>query len=116
MGLERIPPRPPPEWYQNEPAWTASDATYVDAFWRLSTCRIVGAGVLGEIPDDKIAGFADRELELEGDLRECFIYVIHEMDVAYLKWQIAEHKRRNPGRDNGSGGGYDRGQPEGQTR
>jgi hypothetical protein len=76
--------RPLPDWALNEPDEYAGDEFYINAFYELSTCRLVG-NETGPIPWDKIVLYASFH-GLERDLIPLFIRVIIEMDASYLKW------------------------------
>lgn len=67
---------------------------YRRAFWDLSTCRDYTFGV-GPIPWTAIDRYSER-VGLDDENHDCFVYLIREMDAAYLKWEAAEEKKRNP--------------------
>lgn len=78
------------DWYFQPPLRADGDDLYLAAFWDLDTERSIGMG-LGPIPRHQIR---DRGLELglEPDTLEAFVYVIRQMDNAYLKHESARLK------------------------
>ncbi len=69
----------------------------MDAFWKLSTCRHIGMGALGPIPWDSIDRYAHQNGFAEDDIEyQTFVYVIQQIDGAFLENQRAELERENP--------------------
>jgi hypothetical protein len=83
--------RPLPAWYLDRPELFAVEAFYIAAFFDLSTCRSIGMS-LGPIPWTAIVEYADI-VGLEPSNRELFVFVIRELDAAYLAWQAQEMER-----------------------
>lgn len=84
--------QPLPDWYGDEPYVDPADRFVLDGFWRLSTCRPLGMGFIGPIPDDKIQEYADRK-HMPQDVRDLFEACVREMDAGYLAFQQGEAER-----------------------
>ena len=85
------------DWYFDPPTSRPGDGTYLAAFWDLDTERPIGMGI-GPIPRHQIRDYAD-ELALEPDVRAAFIFVIRQMDNAYLKHESERIKAEAGGKD-----------------
>ena len=68
------------------------DDFYLRAFENLSSERQFG-DALGPIPWSKIVLYGDRK-HLDDAMVDVFVYVIRELDTAYLKWQRDQQERR----------------------
>lgn len=83
----------PPDWWNDKPEPGPLDEFLVAAFWDLSTMRTVTgtmAGVISwQIPWDGIRSYGEFR-GLRGWYLECFIFVVRQMDNAWLKWERAE--------------------------
>ena len=73
-----------PDWYVEEPCLFPGDEFYLKAFWDLSTGRMIGFAI-GPIPWRDIVVYAERA-QLADDVAGVFIFVMREMDAAYLKY------------------------------
>lgn len=91
--------RPLPEWYMEEPPTTEGDEFYLRAFNELATTRQVGLG-FGPIPWDKMLAYAQVH-GLEQDVTELFIYVVREMDNAFLEYEAERQKSRSADKTGG---------------
>ena len=77
----------------------------MDAFWKLSTCRQIGMGVLGPTPWDSIDRFAHQNDFAEDDVEyDSFVYIITQLDNAFLEHQREEQERES--RKSGKSGGF----------
>jgi len=92
--IERGQPLPP-EARTPEPGTDRDiEEWFFRAFHDLSTCRDYSFGV-GPIPWIAIDRYSERA-GLDDVNHDCFVYLMREMDSAYLRWEAAEEKRRNP--------------------
>ena len=80
-----------PDWYLKEPPVHPNDIYYFQWFWKLNSCRNYE---FGPIPYDKVIALADR-VGLDEPMIDLLNFIIESMDAEYLKWQIAEAKKRN---------------------
>lgn len=72
-----------PEWWANEPPLRRGDEFYLTAFSELSSCRAFGT-TIGPIPWNRILEYGAWK-QLDRGMMELFVYVIREMDEAYIK-------------------------------
>ena len=73
-----------PDHILNAPSILLGGTLYYDAFWCLTSCRVQGNGVLGEIPWTAIRSYAD-EYEFTGEQRETLFFVVQGLDSHYVK-------------------------------
>jgi hypothetical protein len=66
---------------------------YLRAFWYLSSCRQLGQSI-GPIPSDKSEWYAVCKAGLDPAMAEAFMYVMVQMDAAYLEWIEEENEKR----------------------
>jgi len=71
-----------PDFLKNCPQLEEGLDLYWDAFGVLTTTRMIGQGVMGPIPWDKIMYYCDR-YELDDDQRERMVAYIRAMDNTY---------------------------------
>lgn len=86
---------------------------YLAAFWDLSTERshsgVHAVVIPWEIPWHHVRDYGRDHLGLDPALNKCFIFVIRQMDNAFLRWEAARLKKLlKHGGSNGPR--YDRGE------
>lgn len=91
--LQQAGEPPPPA--SIEPPAGRWDSFYSAAYHDLDTDRPVNGWVIAPIPRSKIAEYG-REQGLRGDVLHAFVFVIRQMDNAYLAWEREEAKSRKP--------------------
>lgn len=84
--------RPLPDWYLDEPVLIHGEQFFINAFWLLNTERNVGMD-LGEIPWSKIVKYG-RHCQLDRDMIDILVYVVRELDGAYLGWEKKQAEKR----------------------
>lgn len=77
------------------------DEFYINAFRLLSTERQIGME-LGEIPWSKIVEYGCRA-GLDQDMVDALVFIIREMDGAYLDWMQKEASKARQGSTNNRG-------------
>lgn len=80
-----------PQWYLDEPKIGPHAAAVLDMFWKLDSCRPVGADFLGRIPWRDILVAVDR-IGLDGYDAEAFAFLIGELDTEAMKIRAEEFK------------------------
>lgn len=89
---------PVPERIKNAPDLIPGLEFYYEAFCRLTTSRMLGAGGLGPIPYAAIDNYCRAEEIYDPELREDLFYHVEKLDLEYIKWQTAKMEReRNAG-------------------
>jgi hypothetical protein len=87
---------PLPDWVENEPLLHPGDEFILSAFYHLSSCRHFGGEVPGPIPWNRVIQYAERA-ELDKENTQFLVFVIREMDAAYLEWYGRQVKKKlNP--------------------
>ena len=84
-----------PSWLDKEIHMSTAEMFYLKAFWDLNTCRNVGMGI-GPIPWTAIKQYSDsKQLDLENE--DCFIYVMRQMDDAYVARASKKEEKKPTG-------------------
>ena len=91
-----------PQWYLDEPPEAPTDAFFLTAFFRLSTCRAIGM-TAGPIPWWCIRAYADAE-GLDYEVGDLFTSVIYAMDETWQDWIDTNKPKMKPSGNVPSGG------------
>lgn len=83
------------------------DDFVLTAFYNLSSCRQFGEGVPGPIPWDKVVQYASRA-GLDEENTETLVFIMREMDAAYLKWYERRLAAKTPKKGNPLSGKFRR--------
>lgn len=81
-----------PSWFLEAPEPEVQDQFYLQAFWELHTCRSFGFD-LGPIPWRDIIRYGEYQ-RLDDDVLRLFVYIIRELDDAYLGFRADEARRQ----------------------
>jgi hypothetical protein len=83
---------PLPDWWTSgQIELNAAGRFFMDAFWKLSTCRPIGMGY-GPIPWTAVDAFATRN-GFDAHMSDYLADIVQALDAVYLKWVAAEQAK-----------------------
>lgn len=82
--------RPLPERIQNAPELCLGNLLFYQGFLELTSSRQIGK-VLGPIPVLKMLEYCEL-VDIDGELRTDFIWIVTRLDQKYLEWSKASGK------------------------
>lgn len=83
----------PDAWFLDEPEVANGDSVYFDAFWKLSSGRQIGGGMIAPISWDAVNTYGRSELGFDAEWVEALWLIVSAMDAGFCQHMLGEFKK-----------------------